>query len=78
MIEYYNMIQSDNGSITEGHALRRWSKRYMRSIDRLKNPRVAMSLPIHLNRAGLINVRSTMIPIPLSPWPSGMSISGTL
>ena len=78
MIEYYNMIQSDNGSINEGHALRQWSKRYMASIDSLKNPRVAMSMRTYLDKAGLINVKTLMFPIPLSPWPSGMCIFGVL
>ena len=68
------MCQSDNGSITDSHALRRWSVAYMRAHESTKDPRVPMQLQTHLTEAGMVNVESRMIPIPLSPWPTGECI----
>jgi hypothetical protein len=71
MIEFYLMCQSDNGSLTENHALRRWSTKLMRALENVKNPRVPMQLQTLLSEAGMVNVESKMIPIPLSPWHNG-------
>ena len=65
------MCQSDNGSITEGHALRKWSTNYMRALEDLKDPRAPMQLQTLLRGVGMTNVDSKMIPIPLCSWSSG-------
>lgn len=65
------MCQSDNGSITESSALRQWSLAYMRALDRMKDPRAPMQLQSMFSTAGMLNVESRMIPVPLSPWPTG-------
>ncbi|KAK2795940.1 hypothetical protein FQN51_009598 [Onygenales sp. PD_10] len=70
MVEMYFNAQSDNGTITDGHALRQWSARYVRAIDEDKDPRVAMKLDNLLSSAGFVNVEKTLIHLPLSPWPT--------
>lgn len=71
MIEYYYMCQSDNGSITESHAIRRWSNNYIRSIDGIKDPRAPLQLQSLFTAAGLVEVESRMIQLPLCGWPTG-------
>ena len=72
MIECYYMCQSDNGSITDSHAIRQWSNAYMRSLNEVKDPRAPLQLQSMLAAAGFINVESQMIPLPLCGWSSGM------
>ncbi|EDN10665.1 conserved hypothetical protein [Histoplasma mississippiense (nom. inval.)] len=64
---YFN-VQSDNGTITNDHALRQWSSRYARSIEDVKDPRVAMNLGNLLTSAGFVNVETKLINIPLAAW----------
>jgi hypothetical protein len=69
MVEIYFNIQSDNGSINEGHALRQWSAQLMRSMEEIKDLRVGTRLKTLLTTAGFTEVDAQMIPLPLSPWP---------
>jgi hypothetical protein len=75
MVECYYMCQSDNGSITESHALRQWSNRYINAIEGIKDPRAPMQLPSLFNAAGFVEVESRMIPLPLSGWSIGKDSS---
>lgn len=68
MIELYFNVQSDNGSITDEHALRRWSTQYMRALEDKKDLRVGSRLRNMLTSAGLTEVDTKMIPLPLSAW----------
>ncbi|OJJ46766.1 hypothetical protein ASPZODRAFT_66834 [Penicilliopsis zonata CBS 506.65] len=68
MTEIYFNIQSDNGSITEHNALRQWSTRYMGAFESLKDLRVGARLKDLLTAAGLVEVDTRMIPLPLSAW----------
>ncbi|EPS28177.1 hypothetical protein PDE_03123 [Penicillium oxalicum 114-2] len=70
MVEIYFNVQSDNGSITDSHALRRWSTQYMRSLDDRKDLRVGPRLQDLLAQAGLSEVETKMIPLPLTAWSS--------
>ena len=71
MIEGYYMCQSDNGSITDSHALRVWSTSYIRSMEGLKDPRAPLRLQALFAAAGLVEVDSKMIPLPLCGWSNG-------
>lgn len=71
MAEIYFNVQSDNGSITDRHALREWSRRYMRALEDLKDLRVAPRLAGLMTAAGLQEVDMRMIQLPLSAWSSG-------
>ncbi|KAJ5407866.1 hypothetical protein N7509_001749 [Penicillium cosmopolitanum] len=68
MIEIYFNVQSDNGSITDEHALRRWSTQYMRAQEDRKDLRIGTRLRSMLTSAGLTEVDTKMIPLPLSAW----------
>ena len=72
MIECYFMCQSDNGSLTDSHPLRRWSNAYIQSLDGIKDPRVPMRLKSLFHAAGFEGVESEVIQMPLCGWPDGM------
>ena len=75
MIEYYHMAQSDNGSLTEANALRRWSTSYISAIESIKDPRAPMQIQTRLSEAGFVNVESKMIPVAVSGWPNSESMT---
>lgn len=75
MIECYFKCQSDNGSITEAHAIRQWSEKYFESIDDIKDPRAPLRLYELCRNAGFVDVECKMIPLPLCGWPTGMRAS---
>ena len=72
MIELYWMCQSDNGSLTDAHPLRRWSDNYIRSLEGIKDSRVPLRLHGLCSAAGFVEVEHKMIPLPLCGWSSGM------
>lgn len=71
MVELYFICQSDNGTIRNDHAIRRWSNNYMRSLEDLKDPRAVTRMQPMFAAAGLVDIESRMIPLPLYPWSSG-------
>jgi hypothetical protein len=73
LIEIYFNVQSDNGSITEEHALRRWSRQFMRSYEGTKDLRVGTRLNNLLRDGGFEDIDARMIPLPLSAWSNGES-----
>jgi hypothetical protein len=73
MVEIYFNVQSDNGSITDEHALRKWSTQYLRALEDRKDLRIGSKLRTLLTEAGFIEVDTKMIPLPLSPWSTGWS-----
>ncbi|KAL2217874.1 S-adenosyl-L-methionine-dependent methyltransferase [Thermoascus aurantiacus ATCC 26904] len=68
MVEIYFNVQSDNGSLTDEHALRQWSIKYRSALEDLKDLRVGTRLGSLLAAAGLVEVDTRMIPLPLSAW----------
>ncbi|EEQ91279.1 uncharacterized protein BDCG_06399 [Blastomyces dermatitidis ER-3] len=76
MVEIYFNVQSDNGTITHDHALRQWSSKYFQSIEDVKDPRVAMNLKGLLESAGFANIQTTLINVPLAPWPNDARLRG--
>lgn len=70
MTELYWMCQSDNGSITGSHPLRRWSDDYIRSLEGIKDPRAPLRLQGLFSAAGLVEIEHRMIRLPLCGWPS--------
>ena len=71
MVEIYFNVQSDNGSITDEHALRRWSTQYLRALEDRKELRIGSKLRNLMTEAGFVEVDAKMIPLPLSPWSTG-------
>lgn len=72
MIEYYHMCQSDNGAITDSNAIRQWSRKYMQSLDSIKDPRAGLRLQNLLGEAGFELVELEMIRVPLCAWSAGI------
>ncbi|KAH6687974.1 UMTA methyltransferase [Plectosphaerella plurivora] len=71
MVEIYFNAQSDNGTLTDDHALRRWSKGYMESIQPLKNPRAPLRMARWMREAGFtVNEEPRPIPLPTCGWPT--------
>lgn len=68
MVEFYYNIQSDNGTITDEHALRRWSALYLSAHERSKDLRAPMRFNSLFDQAGFVEVETTMIPVPLNGW----------
>ncbi|KAH8648765.1 hypothetical protein BGZ60DRAFT_474253 [Tricladium varicosporioides] len=75
MVELYYNVQSDNGSLTEGHALRQWSSRYLESHEGLKDLRVPLRLPALMREAGFVDVEHQMIPLHTCAWSSDQRLS---
>ena len=71
MVECYHMCQSDNGSITDEHAIRQWSNHYIRSMEGLKDLRAPIRLQAMFAAAGLVNIESRMVQLPLCGWSNG-------
>ena len=72
IVELYYQCQSDNGSLTDAHALRQWSNNYIRSLEGIKDPRVATRLRDLLVAAGFVDIEFRMIQLPLCGWSAGM------
>lgn len=73
MVELYYQCQSDNGSITDSHALRQWSNKYFQALDSIKDMRAPMRLQSLCAAAGFVEVELKMIPLPMCGWSSGIS-----
>ena len=71
MVECYYMCQSDNGSIFDENALLQWSEHYIRAIEESKDPQAPLRLQSMFNAAGLIEVESRMMQMPLCGWANG-------
>ena len=71
MVELYFNAQSDNGSLTDDHALRQWSQSYRQALDDIKDIRAPTQLHNMMASAGLVEIDMQTIPLPLSGWPSG-------
>jgi len=70
MVELYLNVQSDNGSITDQNALRQWSSKYKAALDDLKDLSIGTRLGNLMTAAGLVEVDTKMMQLPLSAWPS--------
>ncbi|RDL38861.1 Uncharacterized protein BP5553_03201 [Venustampulla echinocandica] len=68
MVELYFNVQSDNGSLTDAHALRQWSSRYLESHEGLKDLRVPLRLPTLMREAGFVNVEHRMLQLHTCAW----------
>ena len=71
MVEVYYQCQSDNGSITDAHALRQWSNSYIQSLESIKDTRAPMRMQSLFAAAGLVDVEFKMIPLPMCGWSTG-------
>ncbi|PHH77294.1 hypothetical protein CDD80_744 [Ophiocordyceps camponoti-rufipedis] len=70
MVEVYFNAQSDNGTLDQDHALSKWSREYLNTVHQHKDPRAAMHLASWMRNAGLTEVESRLLTLPMSAWPS--------
>ncbi|PSS25646.1 hypothetical protein M430DRAFT_48081 [Amorphotheca resinae ATCC 22711] len=68
MVELYFNVQSDNGSLTDAHALQQWSSRYLESMEGLKDLRVPLRLANLMRDAGFVDVEHRIIPLHTCGW----------
>ncbi|KAL2061827.1 hypothetical protein VTL71DRAFT_7205, partial [Oculimacula yallundae] len=68
MVELYCNAQSDNGSLTDAHALSQWSARYRESMEGLKDLRAPLRLADMMREAGFVDVESRMVQLPMCGW----------
>ncbi|KAI0597947.1 hypothetical protein F4775DRAFT_592939 [Biscogniauxia sp. FL1348] len=68
MVEIDFNAQSDNGTLTDGSALRQWSQTYLQAMEQCKNPRAPRRLSGWLRDAGFTDVDERMIPLPMCGW----------
>ncbi|KAI9682667.1 MAG: hypothetical protein M1829_006654 [Trizodia sp. TS-e1964] len=63
MVEIYFNCQSDNGSLTDNHALSQWSQLYLNSLAGIKDLRAPLRMQEMMAGAGLTDVASRMFPL---------------
>ncbi|KAF8241988.1 S-adenosyl-L-methionine-dependent methyltransferase, partial [Wilcoxina mikolae CBS 423.85] len=68
--ECYHLVQSDNGTITDDHAIRKLTTRYTTAMEGKKDVRAPMRLESMMRGAGLVEIQSRMIQLPMNGWPS--------
>ena len=68
MVELYHNIQSDNGTMTDQHALRQISTQYLTASEGSKDLRAPLKLESFMRDAGLTELASRMIPVPMNGW----------
>ncbi|KAK2775225.1 UMTA methyltransferase [Colletotrichum kahawae] len=76
-VEIYFNAQSDNGTLTQNHALRRWSRRYLDSMQPYKDPRAPLQMQSWMQSAGFDSVETQMIPLPTCGWSNGTQLPNT-
>ena len=64
------MVQSDNGTITEDHAIRQLNSLLSAAMDKRKDMCAPMRLGTMMREAGLLEVESRMVQMPLNGWPT--------
>ncbi|RDA83741.1 hypothetical protein CP532_3659 [Ophiocordyceps camponoti-leonardi (nom. inval.)] len=65
MVEVYFNAQSDNGTLE-----REWSREYLDTMHRHKDPRAAMHLASWMRSEGFTEVESRLLTLPMCAWPS--------
>ncbi|KAL3418258.1 UMTA methyltransferase [Phlyctema vagabunda] len=70
LVEIHFNVQSDNGTLTDGHALRQWSATYLESLSDVKNLRAPLRLREMLTSAGFVDIENRVIPLPTCGWPT--------
>lgn len=71
MCEYYFNFQSDSGCLTKDNALYKWGSSYRGATEASRDPRVGRKLKDMLHAAGLVDVQTKYIAIPIGGWSRG-------
>lgn len=76
LAEYYPLIQSDSGRLTEQAAVRRWWLAYDSSMQRLnRDPRIGRRLQQLLTDKGFRDAKVDVERLPIRGWHTGMEYS---
>ncbi len=76
MIEYYPLVQSDSGLLTDQSAVRRWWESYEAAMQRLRrDPRIGRRLNDLLTQNGYRDVAVEVQHLPIGGWHTGISCS---
>ncbi|KAJ9635888.1 hypothetical protein H2201_000119 [Coniosporium apollinis] len=70
LVEYYYIIQSDSGLLTDNHALQQWGNAYRQCMEGERDPRIGRRLPELLRTAGLVDVQERSFRMPIGGWPT--------
>jgi len=70
-VEYYYIIQSDSGRLTDQHALQQWGLVYRAAMERERDPRVGRNLRGLLRDANLRDIQERTYNVPIGGWSSG-------
>ncbi|KAK0650642.1 Secondary metabolism regulator laeA [Lasiodiplodia hormozganensis] len=70
MAEFYYIIQSDSGRLTDEHALMQWSNGYRHTMERDRDPRIGRHLGQLMRSAGLTDVQEVTYRMPIGGWPT--------
>lgn len=71
MVEFYYIIQSDSGLLTDDHALTHWSNGYRYSMDGDRDPRAGRNLGQLMRNAGLADIEEVTYRLPIGGWSTG-------
>ena len=66
-------VQSDNGSLTEEHAIYQWGAKYRAAMQPDRNFRTGAALSSLLRDAGLKDIEERYIQLPIGPWPENVT-----
>lgn len=76
IVEYYPLVQSDSGRLTDQAALRRWWQSYEASMRRLnRDPRIGRRLKDLMTQEGYREVVVEVEHLPIGGWHSGTCCS---
>jgi len=75
MVEYYFNFQSDNGRLTDAHALSRWYGKYAEAMQQDRDPRIGIHLEQLMRQAGLRDVTVRKYNLHVGGWSKGMKKS---
>ncbi len=64
-------LEELTGMFSADHSLRRWSRRYLESMQPYKDPRAPLHLERLVRNAGFVDVETRLLPLPLSAWSTG-------
>ncbi|KAF2091998.1 S-adenosyl-L-methionine-dependent methyltransferase [Saccharata proteae CBS 121410] len=68
MTEFYYIIQSDSGMLTDEHALTQWSNGYRYTMESDTDPRAGRNLGQMMRNAGLVDVQEIAYRLPIGGW----------
>lgn len=71
VVEFYYIIQSDSGMLTDEHALQRWGTAYRAAMEQERDPRIGRNIRDLLRDAGLVDVNERSYRMPIGDWPDG-------